>query len=169
MRAIVRVLAFAVLAVVLAGCGARDDDAIGGPPTDTASAAARVQTCTDRFVERVHGEGDDIDEEQLRWYVETTYCSRFAERGWVYEDGSLSIAAHEWAEDGGEEACVRITETGEETTIPCEDFAADPEIDCALLHHVRQSEVREYVEELRREEREVECDDGTPLDELGVP
>jgi hypothetical protein len=40
-------------------------------------------------------------------------------------------------------------------------------LDCALLHHVRRSEVRDYVERLQREGA-VECDDGAPLDDLGV-
>jgi hypothetical protein len=126
-----------------------------------------VQTCNDRFVERARAEGYDADEEQLRRYVETTYCSRFAEQGWVYEDGTLSIAAYEWGQEGGE---CSMAEAGEPArSVPCDDLGEDPIIDCALLHHVRRSEVRDYVEELRREERNVECDDGTPLDELGAP
>jgi hypothetical protein len=40
-------------------------------------------------------------------------------------------------------------------------------LDCALLHHVRAGEVRDYLERLRLESA-VQCDDGTPLDELGV-
>ena len=157
-----------VLAVALGGCGARGDDVDDASPTDTASVASRAQACTDRFVERAQAEGDDVDEEQLRRYVQATYCSRFAERGWVYEDGTLSIAAYTWAQEGGDEECVRVTDTGQET-VPCEDLPEDSIIDCAPLHHVRQSEVREYVEELRRGGRQVECDDGTPLDQLGAP
>ena len=124
--------------------------------------------CTDRLVARAATDGlSDAEEEQLRRYTETTYCSRFAERGWIYEDGTLSIAAQEWTEQGGEEECGQATETGEKT-VPCDELG-DPLIDCALLHHVRQSEVRKYVEELRRKNGNVECDDGTRLDELGAP
>jgi hypothetical protein len=125
-----------------------------------------VDRCSDRLLARAEAdELPDAEREELRGYAETTYCARFAERGWVYEDGTLSIAAHEWLEAGGEEACARGTETGEKT-VPCE-ADEDPILDCALLHHVPRNEVREYVEDLRRRIPDVECDDGTPLDELG--
>jgi hypothetical protein len=38
-------------------------------------------------------------------------------------------------------------------------------LDCGLLHLVRRNEVQTYLEELGRP---VECDDGTPLDQLGA-
>lgn len=125
-----------------------------------------MDRCSDRFLARAEAvELSDARREEIRRYVETTYCARFAERGWVYEDGTLSIAAHEWLEAGGEEECARLTQTGQET-VPCED-GEDPTLDCALLQHVRRSEVREYLEDLRRRVPDVECDDGTPLDKLG--
>jgi hypothetical protein len=176
-----RLVGIALVALALVGCGVNDDGGSVGESTADASAASRVDRCTDRFVARAETSGhsdtgvagtakdyDEIEEEEFRRYAETTYCSRFAKRGWVYEDGTLSIAAHEWIEEGGEEECSQVTETGEET-VPCEEIGGDPIIDCALLHHVRQNEVRKYVEELRRLNGNVECDDGTPLDELGAP
>jgi hypothetical protein len=55
--------------------------------------------------------------------------------------------------------------------VPCDslDWGAELEpLDCGVLHYVRRDEVRNYLAQLRRE-REVVCDDGTALDELGVP
>ena len=40
-------------------------------------------------------------------------------------------------------------------------------LDCAVLHVVRREEVQQYVRELERD-REVSCDDGTPLERLGA-
>lgn len=116
--------------------------------------------------------------EAARRYVETTYCARFARRGWVYGDGSLSIDAHTWLEQGGREVCAEAEEAseGEPTkparTIPCDELGAEGPgmiADCALLQHVRESEVREYLDQLRRRHGSVECEDGTPLDGLGAP
>jgi hypothetical protein len=54
-------------------------------------------------------------------------------------------------------------------TIPCEELDRGPKVlDCAILHHVRRSEVRKYVEDVERE-RDVRCDDGTAVGALGVP
>jgi hypothetical protein len=96
-----------------------------------------------------------------------TYCSRFSARGWVYDDGTLSIEAHMWVEEGGGEECAQGTEAGQKT-VPCDTIEEDPFIECALLHHVRKQEVREYVAELQRQRPEVRCDDGTPLSALGA-
>ena len=135
-----------------------------------------MDKCTDRLVADAEA-ASDAEKEQIHRYAEETYCSRFAERGWVYGDGTLSIEAHKWLEEGGEEVCMEVeVEAGSEgepaesaTTVPCEELGEDPVIDCAFLHHVRESEVRDYVEELRRRQGNVECDDGTPLAELGAP
>ena len=56
-------------------------------------------------------------EEDLRRYVERTYCSGFEEEGWI---------------------------------------------------HVRKSEVQAYRAQVKRRHDVVQCDDGTPLDELGA-
>lgn len=166
-----RLVGIAVVALALAGCWTNDDGRSAGEGTAGASAASRVDNCTDRLMVRAETDGlSDAEQDEVRRYVQTTYCSRFAERGWVYDDGTLSIAAHTWVEEGGEEECARLTETGEET-VPCEELGENPEdpIQCAILHHVRRSEVRHYVEDLRRRIPDAECDDGTPLDELGSP
>ena len=105
--------------------------------------------------------------EQARRYVRDTYCARFDENGWVYADGALSIEAQKWLEAGA--ACA-ASDTGDPTkTIPCTTEAAGTELlDCALLHVVRRSEVKDYLERLQTN-GPVECDDGTSLDDLGIP
>jgi hypothetical protein len=116
-----------------------------------------------------HARTEDLpDEELARRYVRRAYCGRFAKNGWVYEDGALRIAAQTWLDHGG--ACARGGEGEAATTVPCE-----PErrggvrmIECALLRVIRRNEVVDYIEQLRRE-GPVECDDGTPIGELGVP
>ena len=160
----------AVFALALAGCGTPGDDGRDEATGAEASAVSRVETCTERLVEGANTEGlTDAEKEELRRYTEMTYCARFGKRGWIYADGTLSIAAHNWLNEGREEDCGTVTEAGGEE-VPCEDVEGGPkDVDCALLHHVRRSEVRDYVEELRRRQGNVECDDGTPLDELGAP
>lgn len=153
------------LAIILlaAGCGSNR-----GKPGDegSAEAASRIDRCTERFLERVEPK-DSAESEEIRRYVESTYCARFEQRGWIYDDGTLKIEAHT---DSGSELCARA-EAGEEArTVPCEELEAveSPHVlDCGMLHFVRRSEVSEYVEELQQG-REVRCDDGTPLDELGA-
>ena len=116
-------------------------------------------------------------EQQVRRYARDTYCAPFEQNGWVYEDGALSIATQNWLDNGG--ACAtQGAVTGEARsdgeparTIPCEQTSGDTTtriVECALLHHVRRTEVMAYVAKLQRD-NDVYCDDGTPLEELGVP
>jgi hypothetical protein len=103
----------------------------------------------------------------VREYLRHTYCEPFAKKGWVHADGTISIRAHEWLLGAG--ACEMVK--GEPpTTTACDPRASNeaPLLECALLHFVRRSEVRPYLEDLQRRRGKVECDDGTPLDELGV-
>jgi len=159
----------------LAGCGQGGEQSkSAGAATDASPAAARIEKCVERFLLRVALEsGARTSEHELRRYVETTYCERFESHGWVHDDGALSIGAQEWLETAGSEQCATATAgPGQASrTIPCEELRsrdAPRRIDCALLHHVRKSEVREYLENLRSQ-NELECDDGTPLEELGAP
>ena len=148
-------LALAASLLVAAGCGS---GANGGAD----AAASRIERCVERFLERAA----DLDEGDVRRYVESTYCGPFERQGWIYQDGTLSIAAHV---EGAAEECVRAEAGGEAETVPCEEVEAGGplELDCAILHFVPKDEVREYLEELEPG-REVSCDDGTPLDELGA-
>jgi hypothetical protein len=153
------VLALALFAV---GCGS------GATQSGT---AARAASCTDRLVKGAKAGATRPPEAAVRRYVMVTYCQPFARRGWVYEDGSLSIKAHLWVVRGTRESCETSTPGGKDKTVPCATLAAPGEpqmIDCALLHYVRRSEVRAYLTQLGGRRR-VQCDDGTPLANLGVP
>ena len=140
--------------VATAGCGGEAEP-----------GAARVDRCTERFLDGIESDGLPEDERDVtRRYVERTYCSRFEKEGWVHEDGSLSIDAYTGMM--GEAECAESRAGEEAVTVPCDEFE-DNVLDCAILHHVRKEEVRAYVEGLGRPGR-VECDDGTPVHELGV-
>jgi hypothetical protein len=108
----------------------------------------------------------DAHEQEARRYAEDTYCARFERNGWVYDDGALSIAAQEWLDNSGR--CATQTTADPARTVPCRQILRGDPIDCALLHHVRRSEIKAYLADRRLHGR-VRCDDGTPLDELGVP
>jgi hypothetical protein len=136
----VRTLVATALLIALAGCGSN------------AGESSRADRCTDRLLAGAEST------RAARSYVRNTYCDLFASRGWVYEDGALSVDAQRWLVEGGSQECE--SETG---TIPCEESTV---IDCALLRHVRRSEAQDYLATLGRE---VECDDGTPVEQLGVP
>ena len=171
-------LAIVFFAAVLAGCGTsggEQRDGVTSTERDSTAAAAHINKCVDRLLSRSTTGGGS--EEQVRRYIKDTYCAPFEQNGWVYEDGALSIAAQRWLDNGG--TCERSAATTAATTsgssgsdreptltVPCEQTTRI--IECALLHHVRRTEVMAYVAELQRD-RDVHCDDGTPLEELGVP
>jgi hypothetical protein len=157
-------LAGACLAVVLGGCGSSTADAPSGE--GSSAAAARIERCVDRLLQRAATQ--DADDVSARHYVRSTYCVRFESNGWVYDDGALKIKAHTWLEEGG--TCATAEPGEPPRTVPCAELD-DPgarRLDCALLHHVRRSEVQAYVEGLQRKGT-VECDDGTSLERLGIP
>lgn len=163
-------LAIVFFAAVLAGCGASGGEQRDGATStdrDSTVAAARINKCIDRLMSRSTTSGGT--EQQVRRYIRGTYCAPFEQNGWVYEDGALSIAAQRWLDNGGR--CAAAGDTEPMRTVPCEQTNG-PEatriIDCALLHDVRRTEVMAYVAELQRN-GDVHCDDGTPLDALGVP
>lgn len=149
--------AYVLLVLVAAGlsaCGSSSDE-------------ARERACVDRLLQQATPQ--DARDEAARRYARETYCAPFERKGWVYEDGALKIAAQTWLE---ESARCAVGSEGEPTrTVPCEEEQTRMgrrRLDCGLLRHVRKSEVRTYVERLERKSA-VECDDGTPLEELGVP
>ncbi len=171
-------LAIVLFAAVQAGCGTSGGEQRDGATSterESIAAAARINKCVDRLLSRSTTSG--ASEQQVRRYARDTYCAPFEQNGWVYEDGALSIAAQNWLDNGGE-CATQGAVTGEAgsgseptRTVPCEQANGDAAtriIDCALLHHVRRTEVMAYVAELQRD-GDVHCDDGTPLEELGVP
>ena len=155
-------------ALVVAGCGSSGDSG-GNPPAGgeaTTAAGSRVEECVERFF--ALATSDAATETGVRRYIEGTYCSPFERKGWVYEDGTLSIAAYLSLARGGSEAC-ESADGGVSDTVACSELPADASLvlDCAVLHVVRREEVQQYVRELERD-REVSCDDGTPLEHLGA-
>ena len=159
-----------ILAATVSACSSGNGGRRPETPSSvqTSSAAnSRVERCVDLLLR--HARTQDVpDKEIARRYVRKTYCARFDEKGWVYDDGALRVAAQTWLEHGG--MCA-AGGAGEPTrTVPCE-----PErrggvriLDCALLGVIRRSEVTDYIEQLRTK-GPVECDDGTAISELGVP
>jgi hypothetical protein len=154
--------AIALFVAALSACGSETSRPLAEAP----GPEARVERCIERLLQRAASQ--EANAENVRSYVRETYCARFALNGWVYDDGALRLAAHHWLEQGMRCATANAGEPAR--TIPCEE-AGEPRprvLDCALLHHVRRSEVVTYLEQLRRKAA-VRCDDETPLDELGVP
>lgn len=156
-------LAVLILCAAASGCGSGSEET-----PSTASRAIRIERCVDRLLQSTATQ-NAADEESARRYARTTYCGRFEENGWVYDDGAVNIAAQTWLDRGA--ACARGGEGEPTTTVPCEverTTGGVETLDCALLHVVRRSEVRAYIG--RREiNGPVKCDNGTALDELGVP
>jgi hypothetical protein len=152
-------LASALIFAAVAGCTVNGDES-SAPATPT----SRVERCTDRLVARADLEdASDPERQATRRYARLTYCAPFEREGWIYDDGALRIDAYLHVRRGG--ACVQEPPRA----VRCGNVVDDgPILDCALLHHVRRSEVRSYLAH-DPAEREKRCDDGTPLDELGVP
>jgi hypothetical protein len=150
------------VALVAAGCGSSGQS--GGNASTV--AAPRVDKCVERFLARATLDASTNTE--VRRYIEGTYCSPFEREGWVYKDGTLSIAAYLSLARGGSETC-GSADGGVTDTAACSELPADASVvlDCAVLHVVRREEVQQYVRELERD-REVSCDDGTRLERLGA-
>jgi len=104
---------------------------------------------------------------EVRRYATKAYCEPFDKRGWVYRNGTLSIDAYRYVKDSG--TCSTAAPGQPAQTMPCEELEAGGPLtlDCAILHQVPRAEVRTYVAKVRRN-REVRCDDDTPLSELGA-
>ena len=152
----------------MAGLALASGCSSGKPETSVAERRAgsdRVERCVERFVERATAIGNAGDQPGLRAYARRAYCEPFDARGWVHDDGALTIEAFT---QSGQAECA-TEQTGEPArTVPCESLEpADvrPVFDCGLLHLVRRDDVRAYVDRLPQRPQ---CDDGTPVEELGV-
>jgi hypothetical protein len=153
-------LAITAILLLAASCGSQGDQA---SPGGAAGNPSRVEKCVQRFLQQA----EDASEEAER-YVRVKYCDPFERRGFVHDDGTLSIDAYLTVAEGGTCASAKPGEAAR--TVPCEDIEQGygPRVlDCALLHLVPRDEVTKYVERLRQL-REVTCDDGTPLADLGA-
>ena len=145
----------ALVAAMATGCG-----------SSTSASDDRVGRCAEHMLARVEELGTAPGAKvEVERYVRTTYCVPLERRGVVHDDGTLAIGAYTDFFIGGR-TCAR-SEAGEPSrTVPCE--AVDKGVlDCAPLHFVRRTEVQSYLATLESG-REVKCDDGTPLDQLGA-
>ena len=153
-------LAIAVL-LALAGCGGEKKAA-----QPTVEVTPRAEQCTQRILDRVSGDNGP----KARAYIETVYCVPFDRKGWVYADGTLSIAAHLYVLQSGVCSTETVGPGGSTTTTmttECDPTDLLDPLECAVLHYVRKDEVRTYIRKLKRT-HSVSCDDGTPLDKLGA-
>jgi hypothetical protein len=75
------------------GTGGRRDAA--STPLPSSAANNRIERCVDRLL-RGKKPANAVERTLVRRYVHDTYCARFEQNGWVYEDGALSIAAQTW-------------------------------------------------------------------------
>ena len=99
-------LAIAVL-LALAGCG--DEKKTAQP---TINVSPRAAQCTQRILDRVSGDNGP----KARAYIERVYCVPFDRKGWVYADGTLSIAAHLYVVNSGACQVASSTPAGPTTT-----------------------------------------------------
>jgi hypothetical protein len=132
-----------------------------GPPTNS-----RVERCVARLVA-----GSDTSvagKEQTRHYILDSYCRPFEQRGWVYDDGALKLAAHLSVQNGG--SCAEGVAGQPAKVVPCKLERSSNgvlTIDCGLLRFVRRSEVRTYLRRLQAS-GPVACEEGIALTKLGV-
>lgn len=161
-----------LLGATLTACESSRDgvgDAAPSNKPSSARARGRVESCVDRLLKKAAR--DEMSDEGPRRWARESFCAGFETNGWIYDDGALSIAAHTSLQQ--DVACARrFARARKSPRKRCDAKTwrtpAPRFLDCALLHHTRRREVRKYLERLQRKGA-VECDDGTPLDNLGVP
>jgi hypothetical protein len=162
-------LALLIVVATATACGSGTTERLGAAPTSSSpppARSSRIERCVDRLLQNA---AQNVAEKGVaRRYARSTYCARFEREGWIYEDGALRIAAQIWLDKSGR--CESGADGEATETAPREAIlnGGVRTIDCALLHVVRKSEVSTYVDRLRTS-GPVECDDGTALDDLGVP
>jgi hypothetical protein len=167
-------LAVLIFASIVSACGSGNGGQRAEAPSSTRVSPevnGKVERCVDRLMQHATIEADE--KKAARRYVRITYCARFEKEGWVYEDGALGLAAQTWLDNSG--TCASSDSepgrsAGPTRTVPCkpEQRGGVRVVECALLRIVRRGEVGDYIDQLRRN-GPVECDDGTPISELGIP
>jgi hypothetical protein len=148
-----------ICAATLTACGSHSRRAGLAPPTNS-----RIERCVDRLI--AGHNAPSTDKGLIRRYARDTYCGRFEEKDWIYEDGALKIAAQRWLQNGG--SCAEGVAGQPAKVVPCKlerDSSGVLTIDCGLLRIVRRSEVRMYLRGLQP----VACEQDIPLAKLGVP
>ena len=80
-----------ICAAALTACGSHGSRHAGpAPPSNS-----RVERCIDRLVTGTRTAS--VGRELVRRYVRDTYCNRFQQKGWIYRDGALKLAAQRGA------------------------------------------------------------------------
>lgn len=162
-------LGLLILVATVSACGSGSGGRRDTPSSARFASAAtsRIDRCVDRLLQDTTTQGA-AEKEAARRYARNTYCARFEQSGWIYEDGALRIAAQTWLQKGGKCATAREGQPARTVSCAAERGGGVLVLDCALLHVVRRTEVRDYIVRLQTAGT-VECDDGSALDELGVP
>jgi hypothetical protein len=126
----------------------------------------RVERCVDRLI--AANNSRSAGRELVRRYTRDTYCNRFQQKGWIYRDGALKLAAQLWLQNGG--TCAEGVAGQPAKVVPCklERRGGVLTLDCAMLRVVRRSEVRSYLRRLQAG-GPVVCESGIPLARLGIP
>jgi hypothetical protein len=158
-------LALLILVAALSACGSSSSKRHDQTPTSASSspaAASRIKRCVGLLLRNATLTAANTA--AAHRYVRNTYCARFENRGWVYEDGALSISAEIWLR------CRASTRGEPSQNVSCatDQVGGVQTLDCALLHDVRRNEVRAYLDLLQKT-GPVKCDDGAALEDLGVP
>jgi hypothetical protein len=167
-------LAVLIFASIVSACGSDNGGQRAEAPSSTRAspeANGRLERCVDRLMQHATIEADE--RKAARRYVRITYCARFEKEGWVYEDGALRVAAQSWLDNSG--TCASSDSEPGGSAGPTRKVPCEPEkrggvriVECALLRIVRRGEVSDYIDQLRTN-GPVECDDGAPISELGIP
>ena len=150
-----------ICAATLTACGSHGSRHAGpAPPSDS-----RVERCIDRLLAGTNAAS--AGRELVRRYTRDTYCNRFQQKGWIYRDGALKLAAQVWLQNG---TCAEGVAGQPAKVVPCklERHGGVLTLDCGLLRVVRRSEVRSYLRGLQAG-GPVVCDSGIPLARLGIP
>ena len=153
--------ALSICAVALTGCGSHAHSATPEPTNSL------VDRCVARLFAGSYAPA--ASKELIRRYVRDTYCRRFGQEGWIYEDGALKIAAQQWLVSGG--TCGEGVAGQPAKVVPCKLVRSSTgvlTIDCGLLRFVRRSEVRNYLRPMQAG-GPVACDEGISVAKLGVP
>jgi hypothetical protein len=132
------------------------------------ASAQRIAKCTERMVSRIDfARNPTLTKSAARQYVRRTYCEPFAQRGWVYPDGTFKLAAYTRSTSS---SC-SMGEAGQPShRVPCkslENQGSTAILDCGFLRFVRKSDAQRYIASLTHPSI-VKCDNGMRLADVGA-